>query len=248
MDTKIDYWLFNSIISKEDCQKIIDRGLEQLDLLQKEGFDSNATTFGDNHKTGTRSISQQDLTTQQVKEKNINENDVYIRDSNISWLSDSWIYDLIWPHVSKANNSAGWRYDFDWAEPAQFTIYNKDQFYGWHSDGTNDYNNIKRREIPGVYDKTHCDKGLFTPLKELVGKVRKLSITLMLSEPNDYEGGNLKFDFGAHSKNRYKEISGGLVNQGSLIVFPSYKFHCVTPVTKGTRYSLVIWFNGRPMK
>ena len=39
MQTKIDYWLWNSVISKTDCQKIIDRGLEQLDLLQKEGYD-----------------------------------------------------------------------------------------------------------------------------------------------------------------------------------------------------------------
>ena len=38
MQTKIDYWLWNSVISKTDCQKIIDRGLEQLDLLQKEGY------------------------------------------------------------------------------------------------------------------------------------------------------------------------------------------------------------------
>ena len=216
--------------------------------MQKEGYDSKATTFGDNHKSDTRNISQKDLTQQQLKDKNINENDVYIRDSNISWLSDQWIYDLIWPWVDKANISSGWHYDFDYAEPAQFTIYNKDQFYGWHSDGPNDYNSVKRREIPGVYDKNHCDTGLFTPINELMGKVRKLSITLMLSDPNNYEGGNLKFDRGEHIKNRYEEISGGMVNQGSIVVFPSYKYHCVTPVTKGTRYSLVVWFNGRPMK
>ena len=53
---------------------------------------------------------------------------------------------------------------------------------------------------------------------------------------------------GEHIKNRYEEISGGMVNQGSIVVFPSYKYHCVTPVNKGTRYSLVVWFNGRPMK
>ena len=216
--------------------------------MQKEGYDSKATTFGDNHKSDTRNISQKDLTQQQLKDKNINENDVYIRDSNISWLSDQWIYDLIWPWVLKANNSAGWKYDFDYAEPAQFTIYNKDQFYGWHSDGPNDIHAVKRRTIPGVYDETHVDKALFAYADGLMGKVRKLSITLMLSDPNNYEGGNLKFDRGEHIKNRYEEISGGMVNQGSIVVFPSYKYHCVTPVTKGTRYSLVVWFNGRPMK
>ena len=110
MQTQLDFWLWNSIISKTDCQKIIDRGLEQLDILQKEGFDSNATTFGDNHKTGTRSISQKDLTQQQLSENNINEKDVYIRDSRIAWLSDQWIYDLIWPWVYKSNNRSGWHY------------------------------------------------------------------------------------------------------------------------------------------
>ena len=79
METKIDYWLWNSVISNTDCQKIIDRGLEQLNLLQKDGFNSNATTFGENHKSDNRNISQKDLTQQQLKEKNINENDVYIK-------------------------------------------------------------------------------------------------------------------------------------------------------------------------
>ena len=248
METKFDYWLWNSVISKTDCQKIIDRGLEKLNLLQKDGGNSNATTFGDNHKSDNRNISQKDLTQQQLKEKNINENDVYIRDSNISWLSDQWIYDLIWPWVYKSNNRSGWHYEFDYAEPAQFTVYNKDQFYGWHSDGPNDVHSVKRRKIPGVYDEAHKDKSQFTYVDGLIGKVRKLSITLMLSDPNDYEGGNLKFDRGAHNKDRYVEISDGMINQGSMLVFPSYKYHCVTPVTKGTRYSLVVWFNGRPMK
>ncbi len=248
MDTKFHYWLWNTIISKEDCQKIINRGLEQIEALKKEGLSSTAVTNGDNHKSDTRKISQADLTVEQITEKNINYNDVYIRDSNVSWLSDQWIYDLLWPHVSMANKNAGWNYEFDYAEPAQFTIYNKEQFYGWHSDGANDIHNVKRRSLPGIYDENHANSNMFTPIKGLVGKVRKVSITLMLSDPNDYDGGNLKFDFGTHEKNRYKEISGHEVQQGSMIVFPSYKYHCVTPVTRGTRYSLVIWFNGRPMK
>ena len=249
MDTKIDYWVWNDLISKENCQKIINRGLEQLDLLKKENPKLiQATTFGDNHKSDTRKLSQQDLTKEQLAEKNIDENDVYVRDSNISWLNDQWIYDLIFPWIRLANKRAGWNYNFDWAEPAQFTIYNKNQFYGWHSDGQNDIHSVKRRKIPGVYDETHCDKSLFTPEKNLVGKVRKLSMTLMLSDPKDYEGGNLKFDFGVHQKDRFREISGDQTTQGSMVVFPSHKYHCVTPVTSGTRYSLVIWFNGRPMK
>lgn len=249
MQTKYEYWVWNSVIPKETCQKIINRGLEQLEELSKIGFNSQATTFGDNHKVDTRKISQQDLTAEQLKEKNINENDVYIRDSNISWLSDQWIYDSLFHYVMEANKRAGWNYDVDWAEPAQFTIYNKEQFYGWHIDGFNDEFQIKRRKIPGVYDENHNDKAVYTPVPNLVGKVRKLSITLMLSDPKDYDGGKLKFDFGVHtSSDRYKEIVGDEIKQGSIVVFPSYKYHCVTPVTRGTRYSLVVWYNGRPMK
>ena len=248
METKFDYYLWNKIIPKETCQKIIDEGLKKLENLKKEGFNPKASTFGDNNKSDTRVISQKDLTAEQLKENNINQNDVYIRDSNISWLSEQWIYDMLWPYVNKANKQAGWNYEFDYAEPAQFTIYDKDQFYGWHSDGSNDLPSIKRRNMPGVYDENNVNKNLLTPIEGLVGKVRKLSITLMLSDPKDYDGGNLKFDFGVHVKDRYKEICDGEVQQGSMIVFPSYKYHCVTPVTRGTRYSLVIWFNGRPMK
>ena len=248
MDTKFHYWLFNTIISKEDCQKIINAGLEQVETLKKQGLSSTAITNGNNQKSDTRKISQADLTSEEITKKNINPNDVYIRDSNVSWLSEQWIYDLLWPYVVKANKNAGWNYEFDFAEPAQFTIYNKEQFYGWHSDGANDIHSIKRRSLPGIYDEKHINSNVLTPIQGLVGKVRKLSITLMLSDPNDYDGGNLKFDFGTHEGNRFKEISGDEVQQGSMIVFPSYKYHCVTPVTRGTRYSLVIWFNGRPMK
>jgi len=249
MQTNIDYWLWNSIISKTDCQKIINRGLEQIELDKIQGVDTKAITFGNQQKSKDRIISRKDLTLEELKEKKIDSNNVYVRDSNIAWLSDQWIYDLIWNCIEKANTRAGWDYEFDYAEPCQFTIYNKDQFYGWHSDGANDVNNAKRRKIPGVLDENNEHKHIFTDIPELIGKVRKLSITLMLSDPKDYEGGNLKFDFGVHSeKQRFEEISGGKVNQGSIIIFPSYKYHCVTPVTKGTRYSLVVWLNGRPMK
>ena len=84
---------------------------------------------------------------------------------------------------------------------------------------------------------------------QLVGKIRKLSMTINLNEPGDYDGGNLKFDFGSnredgHQIHEVEEIRP----QGSIIVFPSYQYHCVTPVTRGTRYSLVLWCLGEPWK
>ncbi len=82
----------------------------------------------------------------------------------------------------------------------------------------------------------------------MVGKIRKLSVTINLNQPGEYEGGNLKFDFGPHSQGkRFHEVTE-IRPQGSIIVFPSWTYHQVTPVTKGTRYSLVLWSLGLPFK
>ena len=72
------------------------------------------------------------------------------------------------------------------------------------------------------------------------GTIRKLSITIQLSSPQDYEGGDLILHNGEPEKMQ-KEL-------GKLIVFPSYTLHEVTPVTKGTRYSLVAWVAGKPFR
>jgi len=68
--------------------------------------------------------------------------------------------------------------------------------------------------------------------------VRKLSMTLLLNDPSKFEGGNL-------------EIAGKTLSpmkQGHAAIFASFLQHRVTPVTKGVRKSLVVWFNGEPFK
>ena len=68
---------------------------------------------------------------------------------------------------------------------------------------------------------------------------RKLSIVIQLSDKSEYSGGKLEF-----------EIDGEIIsfdafeNKGSVIVFPSFIRHRVTPVTKGVRHSLVAWIKG----
>ncbi len=73
-------------------------------------------------------------------------------------------------------------------------------------------------------------------------------MTLNLSDPRAYEGGDLLIDFGPHSAqerfNRFEEFK----EQGSVVFFPSFTRHQVTPVTKGTRYSLVMWVLGKPWR
>ena len=79
------------------------------------------------------------------------------------------------------------------------------------------------------------------------GKKRKISVTVNLTSPENYDGGNLKFDFGPHAGKRYHTCTE-IRPKGSIIVFPSHVYHQVTPITRGKRYSLVVWNLGKPFK
>jgi PKHD-type hydroxylase len=72
---------------------------------------------------------------------------------------------------------------------------------------------------------------------------RKLSCTIQLSDPNSYEGGDLQFYAGVNDPD-----TPNVKGQGSVIVFASHDWHRVTPVTKGVRYSLTLWFLGPHFK
>ena len=66
---------------------------------------------------------------------------------------------------------------------------------------------------------------------------RKISFTVQLSDPNEYEECNLLV------LDHSKEIQA-IRDQGSLSMFPSYMPHCVTPIKSGERWALVIWVHG----
>lgn len=70
-------------------------------------------------------------------------------------------------------------------------------------------------------------------------KHRKLTCVVQLTDPNEYEGGDLElFECDSYpDKNEIRE-------QGTVIIFPSFIYHAVTPITKGIRYSAVAWFEG----
>ena len=174
--------------------------------------------------------------TGQTEQKEISEADLKIlhkkRKSNVVWMNDSWIYKEIHPFIHLANRSAGWNFDWDWSESCQFTKYSgtKKQHYDWHCDSN---------ELP--YDKPND--------KNTHGKIRKLSVTVSLSDETEYEGGDFEFDFrntdsGSNQPRLCKEIRP----KGSVVVFPSFVWHRVKPVTSGTRYSLVIWNLGWPFR
>jgi len=77
------------------------------------------------------------------------------------------------------------------------------------------------------------------------GKVnqRKLALTVQLSNPNEYEGGN--FQIWGGGKDQFLNLTK---NKGDVIIFPSFLMHRVTPITKGKRKALVFWVGGTPFK
>jgi PKHD-type hydroxylase len=108
------------------------------------------------------------------------------------------------------------------------------QFFNFDLFGLAEGFQFTRYDAPTGHYGMHIDKSLN-------GTVRKLSLTIQLSSPEDYEGGELVLQTGLEPDLMPKEL-------GKMIVFPSYVLHEVRPVTKGTRYSLVAWITGKPFK
>ena len=150
------------------------------------------------------------------------------RISDVVWTQDQWIYDTIGPYMLQANERAGWKYDITGAESMQITRYKKGGFYCFHKDGPGDH--------LSAYDM---------PDNEFMhGYVRKLSMTVLLND--NYEGG--EFQFATYNKEKCEIDTPEFNKTGMIIMFPSDMEHRVAPVTKGIRYSLVVWFLGPPFK
>ena len=62
-------------------------------------------------------------------------------------------------------------------------------------------------------------------------------MSIQLSDSDDYEGGDLELMF------REEPVKLDRT-RGTLVAFPSFMLHRVTPVTRGTRWSLVAWITG----
>lgn len=117
-----------------------------------------------------------------------------------------------------------WRYDVSGLGTLSILRYGPDGHFAWHVDVL-------------TYDRT--DYG------ELgTGLERKLSVTVNLSHPDEYEGGNLEFLNGTGQLLTQPELR----EQGSVIVFPSTVGHRVAPITTGERYALVGWMVGPPLR
>ena len=294
MKLSFPYVSYPSLIKPDICKKIIDLGISKIEKNKKEGVDNTGTTLNQKEKSkinlerasGLDNQSASDKTKEELKQTNLDIDKYIMRDSEISWLGEKWIYDIFLPIISDANKKAGWDWIIDTAEYFQFTVYHGDKkeggFYGWHTDGFSDSANAYKSAIkisndpPRFKTAKKNEKNLFIidangkpvpdmdsedlPLrkdgKNLAsiftqdekkwGKVRKISMTVNLNKPDEYEGGNLKFDLGPHLKEERFKVFDDMRTQGSVIIFPSFMYHCVTPVKSGTRFSLVLWLLGKP--
>jgi len=245
MAVKTLYYYFPNAISGNLCDEIIEKGEKILQENKSKGLSTLGITGGRKEKSvdSEKSVPLNDKLISQVGE------DYYMRDSEISWFDERWLYDILQNYLRIANEKAGWNYEWDYSQPVQFTKYGLNQFYGWHNDGDGCHLSAYKRYIQGVspVDKFGDIPQDYSTNENFIGKVRKISMTVNLTDSKDYEGGDLKFDFGPHSKNQYHTCEE-IRPKGSIIVFPSYVYHQVTPVTKGTRYSLVMWSTGKPFK
>jgi PKHD-type hydroxylase len=138
------------------------------------------------------------------------------RITTISWIPFKEMpemYKDIEKTMLKANNNHFGFEGMQLTEPGQFTHYPTGGFYDWHMD-----NDVQGKHQPPV---------------------RKISMTLLLSDPSTFEGGELEF----MSKGKTAKLK-----QGQAIFFASWLQHRVKPVTRGERKSLVMWFGGPSFK
>ena len=187
---RIDYWYWKKEISHKICQKLIKFG---------KGKWKQAQTYGSREEN--KSLDN-------------------VRKSDVVWINEQWVFDLIWGYMLAANEQAGWKYNIVAVERCQITRYTKDGFYTWHKDGIGSHTEVFN-----------------TPNnKFLHDNTRKHSMSIVLN--SDFEGGDFEIRDLPDKVPRLEE--------GSIIVFPSFIQHRVAPITKGIRYSLVAWFVGPP--
>lgn len=146
---------------------------------------------------------------------NVEEDDL-LRKTKLMYLEDShdnaWMYQKLGQVGIQCNHE---RYGYDllgFHHLLQLARYREGDFFDWHLDF-------------GAGEISH----------------RKLSISVQLSDPDEYEGGDLQFMVNQNIINAPRE-------KGTVIIFPSFILHRVTPIIKGTRHSIVAWLGGPPYR
>lgn len=135
------------------------------------------------------------------------------RKSIVRWLPQTeefeWVYERLMAMINEANQTL-WGFDlYSIPDSIQHTIYPANGgHYDWHMD-------IGPNEL----------------------SVRKVSLTIQMSDDDEYKGGELQLLRGSNPENAPR-------GKGCVVIFPSYLLHRVTPVETGTRKSMVLWVGG----
>ena len=138
------FWSFSGVLTPKFCDDVIKYALSKEEVMARTGG------YGD------KKLNKEEV-------KNLYKK----RRSDLVWLSEPWIYKELHPYVHMANKNAGWNFQLGLPDETQFTIYNKNQFYDWHSDSFPE------------------------PFKN--GSIRKISSTLLLNDPLEFKGGEFWF-------------------------------------------------------
>ena len=156
------------------------------------------------------------------------------RNSYNAWVpTDHWIGGFVWHYVMRANRE-NFLYDLRCidGESMQYTRYEEGQFYGWHNDA-----GLATQYKPVAVGNRM--EGLAQDfVNENLELVRKLSFALQLSDPDEYEGGNVQL---------LDETGKSYIaprQKGCMMLFDSRTQHRVHKVTKGVRKSLFGWCVG----
>ena len=158
------------------------------------------------------------------------------RNARNAWVPTThWIAGFLWHYVTRANRE-NFLYDLTNidGESLQYTMYGEGEHYGWHNDAG----------LSGQYkpvsagNRGHGGEILQDFVNENCEKVRKLSFSLQLSDPEDYEGGNFQL------MDETGRCYFAPRQRGTIILFDSRAMHRVLPVKKGVRKSIVGWTTG----
>jgi len=158
------------------------------------------------------------------------------RNSQNAWIPTAhWVGGFIWHYIMRANRE-NFLYDLRCidGESMQYTRYEEGQYYGWHNDA-----GLQTQYKPvSVSNRVTGEHTMQDFVNENCEMVRKLSFAMQLSDPDDYEGGNVQL---------LDEAGNSYIcprQRGCVVLFDSRTQHRVHKVTKGTRKSIVGWTVG----
>ena len=158
------------------------------------------------------------------------------RNSQNAWIPTThWSAGFIWHYIQRANRE-NFLYDLTCidGESMQYTRYQTGQYYKWHTDSglATHYKPVSEG------NRGSGEARMQDFVNENCEMVRKLSFAMQLSDPNDYEGGNVQLlDESGKSYIMPRQ-------RGCICLFDSRTQHRVLPVKKGVRKSIVGWTVG----